>query len=254
MFVVPDSALLFGFLNDPVGTHGSRTIMLKELQLLLGACPRPTSYDEFRTAVLEYNVLLKNTDSTRKESFRRLRELYAIDESVMIFRALRDLWDENEEAQPLIALLCATARDSLLRASADLILATPQEQRVTPQMIEEITAQTFPNRYNPTSLANIGRHAASSWQQSGHLKGRGKKIRVKANSQPAAVTYALLFGYLCGERGEALFQTLWCRLLDTPLHTLHAQAQAASQLGWLEYRHSGNVTDITFHHLLRDKT
>lgn len=248
---LPNSSLSYGFLNDPVGTHGSRTIMLKELRLLLAAGPRPTSYEEFRTAVTQHNVLLKNTAATRQESFRRLRELYAIDENVMLFRALRDLWDEDEAAQPLLALLCSTARDSILRATAALILAVPQGEPVTPQMIEKITAESFPQRYNPTSLANIGRHAASSWQQSGHLQGRLTKLRAQANSQPAAVAYALFLGYLCDMRGEALFHTLWCQLLDAPIHTLHAQAQAAAQRGWLEYRHSGSITDITFHHLLR---
>lgn len=253
MLTVPETALQFGFLNNPVGTHGSRTIMLKELQLLLTTCPLHTMYDQFRTAVVDTNVLLKNTTSTRKESFRRLRELYAIDEGVLLFRALRDLWDEDEEAQPLIAILCASARDSILRASAKLILSTPQEHQVTPQMIEKVTEESFPNRYNPTMLANVGRHAASSWQQSGHLRGRLKKIRDQADSRPTAVAYALMLGHICGERGDNLFRTLWAQLLDAPEHTLRDQAQQASRLGYLEYRHAGTITEISFHHLLRSE-
>ena len=101
-------------------------------------------------------------------------------------------------------------------------------------------------------LANIGRHAASSWQQSGHLSGRLRKVRTRAESRPAAVGYALLLGTLCGVRGEALFHTLWCRLLDAPTDTLHAQALAASQRGYLEYRHAGGVTEVAFRHLLRN--
>ena len=138
MLIVPKNALEYGFLNEPVGSHGSRTIMLKELRLLLSARPRPASYEELRTAILDDNVLLKRTDSTRQESVRRLREFYALDESVPLFRALRDLWDEDEVAQPLIALLCAAARDCILRSSAELILAVPEGEQVTPQMIEKI--------------------------------------------------------------------------------------------------------------------
>jgi hypothetical protein len=38
-FKLPEPALVHGFVNDPVGTHGSRTFMLKELRLLLASCP-----------------------------------------------------------------------------------------------------------------------------------------------------------------------------------------------------------------------
>lgn len=249
---VPETAIEFGFNNDPVGTHGSRTIMLKELQLLLAACPRPTDYEGFRTAIIEENVLLKNTVTTRKESFRRLRELYALDEELVLFRALWDLWVDEPEAQPMLALLCATARDSILRGTAETILAVPEGEQVTPQMIEKATEEAFPGRYNPTMLANVGRHAASSWQQSGHLRGRVTKLRNRARATPAAAAYALLLAHLCGSRGEAMFSTLWLRLLDAPQHRLMDLAREASRLGWLEYRHTGNVTEISFQHLLRN--
>lgn len=251
MFSVPETALAHGFLNDPVGTHGSRTIMLSELRLLLAACPRSTEYEAFRDAIVEDNVLLKKTTATRKESFRRLRELYALDESVILFRALRDLWEDDEAGEPLLALLCATARDSILRASAEMILSTPRGDVVTPQMIEVATEAAFPGRYNPTMLANVGRHAASSWQQSGHLEGRLTKHRVQAVATSAATAYALLLGHLCSARGDSLFATLWARLLDVPTHTVRELAAQASRQGWLEYRHTGAVTDISFNHLLR---
>lgn len=251
LLAVPETAFRYGFKNDVIGTHGSRTIMLKELRLLLSSCPRPTDYEGFRTAIVGENALLKDTVTTRKESFRRLREMYALNESIILFRALRDLWDDGPDAQPLLALLCATARDSILRATAELILATPRDERVTPQMIEKATEEAFPGRYNPTMLANVGRHAASSWQQSGHLKGRLTKVRDRAKATPAATAYALLLAHLCGSRGEAMFCTLWARLLDTPQHTLYDLASQASRLGWLEYRHTGKVTEITFQHLLR---
>lgn len=249
---IPDEALRYGFYNDPVGTHGSRTIMLKELRMLLESCPRPTSYEDFRTAIVEDNVLLKNTAATRMESFRRLRELYALTEETLLFRALRDLWEEDGEGQPLLSLLCSTARDSILRGTAEPILSLPKGEQVTPQMIEKATEASFPGRYNPTMLANVGRHAASSWQQSGHLNGHRYKTRGQAKPTAASMAYALLLGHLCGNRGAALFETLWARLLDVSSHTLHELALQASRQGWIEYRHTGAVTEITFQHLLRD--
>jgi hypothetical protein len=253
MDTIPAEALQSGFLIDSIGAHGSRTMMLKELRLLLAASDGSTTYEGFQCLIVEDNVLLKRTLATRKESFRRLRELYALDDSTTLFRALRDLWQSDIDAQPLLALLCAVARDPILRAGAEMILSLKTGQSLTPQMIEQATEQTFPGRFNPTTLAGIGRHAASTWQQSGHLRGRAQKVRAHAASRPAALAYALFLGHLCGQRGESLFTTLWCRLLDAPTHILHDQAFAASQTGWIDYRHTGMVTEVGFSYLLREK-
>ena len=252
-FSIPETASSYGFIIDGFGAHGSRTIMLKELRLLLTACPRTTDMEGFRSAILHENVLLKHTESTRKESFRRLRELYGLNPDLLLFRALRTLWDQTPEAQSLLALLCATARDPMLRATAEVVLTAPLESLVTAQMISQSIDEQFPGRLNPTTLANIGRHAASSWTQTGHLLGRTNKVRSRAKDHPTSVAYALLLGYLCDVRGEALLHTLWARLLDAPIHILREQAILASQQGWLEYRHAGEVTEISFHYLLSEE-
>jgi hypothetical protein len=241
----------YGFVNDPGGAHSSRTMMLAELRLLLAACPQSASLEEYRSAIVDENVLLKKTVATRKISFRRMRELYALDRKILLFRALRELWDEDAQAQPLFALLCAVARDPLLRSTAESILAIPVGETVTPSMLAEAVNTSFPNRYNSKTLASIGRNTISSWQQAGLLSGKRHKVRINTQTQPASVAYALFLGYLSDARGDALFRTLWCRLLDAPLHMLHTQALVASQRGWIEYRHMGEVTEVGFRHLLR---
>src|SRR5438132_11877138 len=104
----------YGFVDEPIGTHSSRTMMLAELRLLLAACQPSASLEEYRAAIVDENVLLRKTVATRNVSFRRLRELYILDRKVVLFRALRDLWDEDIQAQPLLTLLSAVARDSIL--------------------------------------------------------------------------------------------------------------------------------------------
>jgi hypothetical protein len=251
MVNIPSNSIQYGFLLDGLGSHTSRTMMLSELRLLLSACPRPTDIDGFRSSVLEENILLKQTGSTRKESFRRLREMYGLSEDLLIFRALRDLWDQETDAHSMLALLCANARDPVLRVTAETILSAHAGESVTAQMISNTVANHFPGRLNPTTLANIGRHAASTWTQSGHLAGRTNKVRVSAKCHPTSLAFALLLGYLCGERGDGLFNSFWARLLDDPLHILREQAIQASQQGWLEYRYAGNVTEISFRYLTR---
>lgn len=248
----PSEAPTYGFKDGPGGVHDSRTIMLAELTRLLADCPPSVTLGDYRSSVVEDNSLLKDSLTARQGAFRRLRELYACDPAVLLFRALRDLWVAEPDAQPLLAALCAVARDPVFRATAPLIAVTPPGDHVTSQILAEAAGQAFPDRYNPDILAKIGRNIASSWTQSRHLQGRRNKVRVAITPHPTSVTYALLLGHLCGERGEALFQTLWARLLDVPVHELREGAIAASQMGWLEYRSAGSVTEITFNYLLRD--
>lgn len=228
--------------------------MLSELRTLLAACPEATSIGDFRAAIVDENVLGKRTITTRKESLRRLRELYGLTFDVTLFRVLRNIWVLDVEAQPLIALLCAAARDPILRATADVILDAPLGDRVTPQQIEAGVERAFRGRYNPTMLANIGRHAASSWQQSGHLEGRQMKTRTRTTSRPVATAYALLLGEFCGGAGEGLFTTFWMKLLDAPNEILHEQAFAASRLGLIDYRKSGGITQVGFGYLMDSET
>src|SRR5260370_30752229 len=248
---VPASTNEVGFVNEPVGAHSSRTMMLAELRLLLAACSQSARLEEYKSAIIDENVLLKKTVTTRKVFFRWLQELYALNRKILIFRSLRDLWDEDTRAQPLLALLSAVARDPLIKSTAERILEIPVGETVTPTMIAEAVNTSFPNRYKPTTLASVGRNVISSWQQAGLLSGKLHKVRVRAQSQPASLAYALLLGYLSGARGEALFRTLWCQLLDAPAHVLQEQALAASQHGWIEYRHMGDVTEVGFRYLLR---
>lgn len=253
MITVPESALRLGFDNGPGGTHTSRTMMLSELQLLLAACPASATYEEYREAILEENCLLKQTATTRLRSLRALRELYSLNHRVLLFRALRDLWEADDGAHPMLACLCANARDPLLRSSASLVLVTPSGEPVTAEGLSAAVSETSPGRYNPAILLKVGRNAASSWEQSGHLAGRQGKVRHQAVSSPAAVAYALLLGHLCNARGGMLFETFWARLLDAPVSVLHEQALVAHQHGWLEYRSSGSVTEVSFRYLMRQE-
>jgi hypothetical protein len=119
---VPVPALSRGFHNEPIGTHTSRTMMLREVSVLFAATNATTSYDDIRRLIVDDNITLKSTLSTRKETFRRLKELYGLRTDILLYRALRDLWDANAEEQPVLAILCALARDPLLRVTAPFVL------------------------------------------------------------------------------------------------------------------------------------
>ena len=90
------------------------------------------------------------------------------------------------------------------------------------------------------------RNAASSWTQSGHLRGRGRKTRQQVEATPVATSYALLIGFATGRRGHLLFETPWCSVLDTDSGKLIDLAVAAKRIGLLDFKQSGSIIDVSF--------
>jgi hypothetical protein len=246
---VPPSGLAAGMSNEPAGTHTSRTMMFDELAALLASCPRGATYEQYADAVVDTNVLGKSTLATRKKSLRHLRELYSLRADVPVFAGLRNLWWDDSTSRPLLAILCATARDPLLRATADVVLDTRPGSRLGAADLADAVEDSFPHRFGVGVRARIGRNAASSWTQSGHLDRRLNKVRAQARATPAAAAYALYLGHLADETGSALFRTLWARLLDAPEGTARELAASASRLGWITYRSVAAMTEVTFRHL-----
>lgn len=250
MYLVPDAAIPCGFRNGPGGAHDSRTIMLTELRALLAAVPPQAPSTQYTWAVVEENALGKRTIANRNGTLGRLRALYALSPTLPVFQSMRTLWDANPVAQPLLALLCASARDPLLRATAPLVLKAPPGEPVRREVLSTTLEQAFPGRYSPKSLVSIGQNTASSWQQAGYLRGKTNKTRCSPAQSVEATVYALALGYLAGDRGEALFRTFWIHLLDTPEHLLREQAREAARRGWIDFKSLGGISEIEFPRLL----
>lgn len=233
-------------------THASKTMMLSELSLLLEATPLDASPDDYRSAALEDNVLLKKSESTRKKSLKHLRELYVLDGRDPLFAALRSVADQDPASLRLLALLMAVTRDGLLRATAPQMMESPAGSPIRAATLAETVSAAFPDRMGRTTLEGVGQRTASSWTQSGHLEGKVNKVRVGAGATVGSVVYALFLGHLSGVRGLPVFETLWARLLDAPEHELDALAFSASQRGWMEYRRIGEVAEFGFSWLVAD--
>ena len=249
---VPRSALAFGLRIKPTGTHLSSTLKLDELRILLGGCSRPATENDYKVAIVEQNLLGKPTASARRITFERLRELYGLDPNMLVFRALRDLWGADVYAQPMIALLCSTARDPILRAMTPFVLRLPTGTTVTPHEFAEEAENQFPGKFVASSRERLGRNVSSTWEKAGLLSGQKTKKRAKAQARPTSLAYALLLGDICGKRGQALFTTPWANMLDTPSHELRELAVVASRQGWIEYKAAGDVAEVSFRHLMRD--
>lgn len=236
------------------GANTSHTIVVPALKRLLESVSRDADADEFEQAVLVDNILGKETRGARVRTLRYLRELYLLRSDSTLFRVVRDLWWDDPAGQPLLAGLCALARDSVFRASASTILDTNPGDAVTSSDLASAVDAVFPGVYSDATLAKIGRNTFSSWEQTGHLEPgvlKAEKTRRRPTCTASTTAFALLLGYLEGVRGEALFDTLWACVLDQPRSHLFELAAVASQRNLIDFRRSGGVTEVGFTELMR---
>lgn len=241
--------------DDDVRKGGitSQPISIDELERLFRVIPADADQEAYEKAVIKDNILGLATESGREYRFSALRRFYKFETDDLLFRALRDLWNADEEGRPLLATLCALANDTIFRASAELIIATNPGAEITRSEFAPFVEERFPGVYADSTMNNICKNAYTSWELAGHLgpAKSGSKVRTVANCQPNDVAYALMLGHLQGARGEALFETLWAQVLDRSRTGIYDLAFAASQRGMIEYRNAGGVVEVGFRDLLR---
>jgi len=218
--------------------------MLRELCELLAAVPKSATREDYASAIIEDNVLGKQTASTRRLTNQRLGELYGLDPQIPIFRVLRSLWEIDETGRPLLALLCALGRDPLLRATAPTILSLRDGEELVRSTFVEAIKQSAGNRLNESIMDKVARNAGSSWTQSGHLEGRVRKIRKQVEPTPGAVAFALWLGSLHSLSGEELLSTPWTCVFDRTPEMLLDTVLRAKQLRLIHARIGGGVVEI----------
>lgn len=226
-------------------------MMVDELAVLLARTSREATLTDFRRVIVGENLLNKKTESTRRETLRRLRELYALNAGTLVFRVLRTFWAHDTAGRPLLALLVALARDPLLRISASVILNSRPGVEVHTSLFDDALSRAMPGHFSLKIQGATARHIASTWEQSGHLCGRLRKTRASVRPTPWSVTLAVLLAHLAGERGEYLLSSQWLLLLDVPPGDAVAQVAAAHRLGLLNFFRSGSMVQITFPELLK---
>jgi hypothetical protein len=237
---------IFGFRDGTASVHTGRTMMLTELRLLLDHVAVSASVHDYVTSIVEENVLGKPTRAARQQTMQRLRDLYGVDPACTLFRLLRQFWSAAPESRPMLAFLVASARDSLLRDMTPFIQTIPLGQLVISTAIVQELATKYPQRFSTSTLLSTARNLASTWSQAGYLHGRSNKVRTQPQISPGVTAFALLIGYLAGLRGSLLLDSIWTRLLDCTMNKVVELATEASKQGWLNFKASGSVIEISF--------
>lgn len=231
---------LLGFLDGDQGAHSHATLMVRDLDAIFGVSPPTSDRSDYARVVIDENVLGKRTAAARKHTLHNLVNLYGMDRGLPTFRIFRWLWEQEVEGRPLLALLCAVARDPLLRGSVDVVLDAQLGELVASTAL----AATVTRPLTPLTKRAIGTRMLSSWAQSGFLDSPRRRIRARPLATPAAAAYALALGFMEGGRGSLLLSTSWTRLLDHPAGDVLALVRQAARRGWVEYRAAGDVMDL----------
>ena len=240
-----------GFSYERGGVHTARTMMLVELRALLSFVDTAEAgRADYLEAIQTANCLGKRSGKTRTLTFRHLADLYALDPGLLVFRALRFFWQRDVDGQPLLAALCAYARDPILRATAPVVLGGQEGATITREAMEEYIDAQEPGRFSKATLKSSAQNINSSWTQSGHLVGRVRKVRTRALATPGAVSFALLLGYVGGLRGESLLKSDFTRMLDCSFEKTIELAEDASRRGWISLKRVGQVVEVLFPSLI----
>lgn len=239
-----------GFSYERGGVHTARTMMLVELRALLSFVDANAARADYLEAIETANCLGKRSGKTRTLTFRHLVDLYGLDPSLLVFRALRFFWQRDVDGQPLLAALCAYSRDPLLRATAPFVLGFQEGATITRDVMEEFIDAQEPGRFSMATLKSTAQNINSSWTQAGHMAGRARKVRAHAVATPGTVSLALLLGYVSGMRGESLLRSDFTRMLDCSFEKAIELAEDASRRGWISLKRVGQVIEVLFPNLI----
>jgi hypothetical protein len=235
-----DRLRLVGVKVSGGGPHQSKTMMLKELSAVL-AHDRQVDPVE---AILHHNILGKPSMRSRQAALYRLRQLYGLGQRTAICLVLQKLWHLDPAGRPMLAILCALARDPTLRDGANTVLDASPGEQVRSSLIAAEFERRHPGRLGQNMLHSQSRNAASSWTQSGHLVGAIQKRRVRAKPTPTVAAYAALLASLAGFGGTMLLNSRWLDVVDRPTEDRLSLLRQAEGLGLARVRAAGDVLEI----------
>jgi len=235
-----------GFKFGKNGAHSARSMMIKELKELLFARDETASMQNYEDDIVNFNILHKPTEKSRKLTFRHLVDLYGMSMDIPLFNILRQWWELSEESQPILALQLAIARDPILRASASIILPLQVGEHLAREKVEEHLAHDDPDRFSPASLKSFAQNINGTWTQAGYLEGKAKKYRSQPKASYVNIAYALFLAHCHGLSGQRMFDSFWCQLLSQDKEHLFELAHRASLRGLINFKQVSEVIEVTF--------
>ena len=239
-----------GFSKAILGAHSARSMMFLEMHNLVRALPQDATKDDFPRAIIEENILEKSTLSGRKKSLRHLTELYGLDPSKTLFRVFWMLGHADRNSLAQLCLVCAYARDPILRHSFELIRRLHLGEYIDRVAMEQHIESGFPSHFSQAMRTSMAQNVNTSWTFGGHLMGKAKKTRRLPEPRPHSAAFAMFAGYLTGLRGERLLDSSYAALVASNRAQLQVALALASARGLLSVKQAAGIVEFDFSNLL----
>jgi len=242
----PSARQTLGFADG--GAISSRSIMLPELSSLLDVAPPDAGALTFRRLAVNEDALHKASAANRVKTFHKLRLLYALDPAVPLFREFRRLSLLFPAERPVLAGVLAFAREPILRACADMVLATPVGAALSRASFETWMREHATGQFSQTMYRSFSHNLYASFFQIGYLGHAVAKCRLRQrlDARPASVAYAAFMDWLTGLNGLSLLQGSFSRTLELAKADHLSLLGAAGQLGLMRVANSGGVLHLDF--------
>jgi len=246
MMTNQEQLIQIGFKFGRNGAHSARSMMIEELKELLFACPEQATKKDYENDIINFNILHKPTEKSRTLSFRHLVDLYGLSMEIPLFNIFRQWWELSEDAQPILALQLAIARDPILRNSAGIILPLKLGDHLPRETVESHLAHDDAERFSPASLKSFAQNINGTWTQATYLEGKAKKYRMQPKSTYVNIAYALFLAHCHGLSGQRMFDSFWCKMLSQDKEHLFELAHRASLRGLINFKQISEVIEVTF--------
>lgn len=228
--------------------HTNRTLMFVELARVMDH----GIHDDRYLDSLNNNITNKATRTNQDKTTKLLIKLYGFKSEEPDFKAFTHFWQLSDQYErPVLALLLALSHDNLLKESISVVLGTPLGEKVEITRLEDNIEIHHPHRYSPKTLRSTAQNLASSWKQAGFITGKVKNIRTQPDITYTCISSAMLLAYLAGKRGEFILDSSWVMALGLNKDQIKTLAFEATKRDLLQYNSAGEVTSISFDHLLR---
>lgn len=169
---------------DGGGPHQSKTMMLTDLATVLAAGAEARA----ELAIIDENLLGKPSTRARGAAAYRLRQLYGVsDPAPSVCRALFALWRRDVAGRPMLALLCALARDPSFRGGAAAVLDAKVCRR---HPLSFILLPRIVNAASSLTSGWIFRQSSPRWSAPGHPSPHASCWHLVKLSTPLPPTFA----------------------------------------------------------------
>ena len=230
------------------GVLSSRSVMLPELVALLAVASPAADTEALQRLVMDEDALHKPSAANRAKTFAFLRRLYGLNVQLPAYREFTRLCHLSPADTAVLAGTLAFAREPVLRACGDMVLAVPMGTPLRREDFEAWVRENAPGRYSQAMYVSFSHNLYASFFQLGFLsEAAGKaRIRTRRDIRPASVAYAAFLDWLTGLNGLSLLSGALSRTLELSKDEHLSLLSSAGQQGLMRVAHAGGVLQLDF--------